>query len=78
MKLISDILGFSGIALTVILYQQKNRKSLLLYKLTLDVVWLFHYLLIGAFSGAAVCVIAAVREAMFVKRDRNSRKSILW
>ena len=78
MKLASDILGLLGIIFTVVLYQQKRRKSLLAYKLTLDIVWLFHYALIGAYSGAAVCVIAAIREVVFAKRDRNNKKGILW
>ena len=36
MKILADILGVAGIIIAVILYQQKNRKSLLAYKLTLD------------------------------------------
>ena len=48
MKIISDIFGIIGVLLTVILYQQKSRKSLLVYKLIIDVVWLGHYALIGA------------------------------
>lgn len=78
MKLISDIFGIIGILLTVILYQQKNRKSLLVYKLIIDVVWIGHYAFIGAYSGAVVCVIAALREFIFVKRDPRSKKGIIW
>lgn len=78
MKLISDIFGIIGILLTVILYQQKNRKSLLVYKLIIDVVWIGHYAFIGAYSGAVVCVIAALREFIFVKRDPRSKKGIVW
>jgi multisubunit Na+/H+ antiporter MnhB subunit len=77
-KLISDIFGIIGILLTVILYQQKNRKSLLVYKLIIDVVWIGHYAFIGAYSGAVVCVIAALREFIFVKRDPRSKKGIVW
>lgn len=78
MKIISDIFGIVGVLLTVILYQQKNRKSLLVYKLVIDVVWLGHYAFIGAYSGAAVCVIAALRELIFVKRDPRNKKGIIW
>ena len=78
MKIISDIFGIIGVLLTVILYQQKSRKSLLVYKLIIDVVWLGHYAFIGAYSGAVVCVIAALRELIFVKRDPRSKKGIIW
>ena len=78
MKLIADILGIIGIFVSVILYQQKKRESLLLYKLALDVIWLAHYCLIGAFSGAAVAAIAAFRELVFVKRDPKKKGGIVW
>ena len=78
MKLFADILGVAGIIIAVILYQQKNRKSLLAYKLTLDLIWLVHYALIGAYSGAAVAAIAALRELVFVKRDPKKAGSIVW
>lgn len=78
MKIISDIFGVVGVLLTVILYQQKNRKSLLVYKLIIDVVWLGHYAFMGAYSGAVVCVIAASRELIFVKRDPRNKNGIIW
>ena len=78
MKLISDILGVLGILITVAVYQQKRRESLLFSKLILDLVWFLHYCFIGAFSGAAVAAIAAFREFIYVKRDRNNPKGIIW
>lgn len=78
MKILANILGVSGIIIAVVLYQQKNRKSLLTYKLVLDLIWFLHYLLIGAYSGAAVAAIAALREIVFVKRDPKKSGSIIW
>ncbi len=78
MKLVSDICGFVGILFTIALYQQKKRESLLLYKLIIDIIWIGHYAFIGAYSGAVVCVIAALRELIFYKRDREKSKGILW
>ena len=77
-KILSDVLGIVGILFTIILYQQKSRKSLLVYKLIIDVVWLGHYAFMGAYSGAVVCVIAALRELIFVKRDPRNKKGIVW
>ena len=78
MKIISDIFGIIGVLFTVVLYQQKSRKSLLVCKLISDLIWLWHYVFIGAYSGAAVCVIAALRELIFVKRDPKNKKGIVW
>lgn len=63
---ISEILGFLGIFLNVIIYQQKNRKKLLSYKLISDFAWLAHYGFGGNFSGAAVAGIGVARETTFL------------
>ena len=78
MKILADILGISGIFVAVVLYQQKKRESMLIYKMILDIIWALHYCCIGAFSGAAVAVIAALREIVFVKRDPKKKGSIVW
>lgn len=78
MKIVSDIFGLIGVLLTIVLYQQKSRKQLIGYKLAVDLVWLLHYCFISAFSGAVVCIIAAVRELVFVKRDPKKASGIVW
>lgn len=44
----AQIIGFIGIAVNVLIYQQKNRASILRMKLASDVLWAVHYLMIGA------------------------------
>ena len=78
MTILSNIFGFLGICCTVIIYQQKNRRSLLISKLLSDAVWLLHYLFLGAYSGAAIAAIGACRELVFVNRDKKWGKSKLW
>ena len=78
MKLISDILGIIGVLTTIVLYQQKERKAMLAIKLLINVIWLGHYAFMGAYSGAVVCVIAVIRELVFVKRDPKNSKGIIW
>ena len=78
MQLLANILGAAGVVIGILLYQQKNRKSLLAYKLTLDIIWLVHYILIGAYSGAAVAAIAACREIIFVKRVPKKSSAMIW
>lgn len=41
LKLISEILGFVGVGLNAVVYQQKKREKLLIFKLISDVVWTF-------------------------------------
>lgn len=76
--ILAYIFGFLGICSTVIIYQQRSRKWLLLSKLLSDLLWFLHYLFLGAYSGAAIAAIGACRELVFVNRNRRIGKSALW
>ena len=70
-KIISEVLGFIGVGLNAIVYQQKKRDRLLIFKWISDWVWMFHYGLMYNFSGAAVAAIGIARESTFLVTDRK-------
>lgn len=70
-KIISEVLGFIGVALNMAVYQQKKRNRLLIIKLVSDVVWTLHYGLMGNYSGAAVTTIGIARESTFLAIDKK-------
>lgn len=70
--------GIGGILANIMIFQQKNRKHLLTTKLLADISWTTHYLLLSAWSGAAVCGIGIVRESIFLNRPRKWANSPLW
>ena len=76
--MLAILIGLLGIAANCIIYQQKNGKNLLLYKLISDVLWLFHYLFLKAYSGSAIALIGVFREFVFYKENQKGRKSIFW
>lgn len=67
--------GILGIAANCIIYQQKNGKNLLLWKLISDVLWLLHYLFLSAYSGCAVALIGVFRELVFYRENKKGRKN---
>ena len=77
--MLSEIFGFLGIFMNVIIYQQKDRRKLLRCKWLSDIPWVVHYSLAGNFSGAAVGGLAFLREGIFlVLADRKiNRKPLL-
>lgn len=75
MNIVIQGIGFCGILINAVVYQQKDRQRLLLYKWLSDGLWLLHYILLGAYSGAAIALIACVREWIFM-RNPGSRK--MW
>ena len=70
--------GISGITANFLIYQQKNRKHLLTVKLISDCLWSIHYGALGAWSGAATCMIGIVRESVFLQQHRKWANSKLW
>ena len=76
--MIAMLIGILGITANCVIYQQKNGKNLLLWKLISDILWFFHYLFLGAYSGSAVAMIAVFREFVFYKENQKGRKSLFY
>ena len=72
------IFGALGVAANVIIYQQRSGKRLLLFKLVSDILWMVHYLFLGAFSGAAIASIGIIRETVFLNQGRKWAQSKFW
>ena len=75
---IAGAIGIVGIIISIIIYQQRKGRKLLIWKLVSDVVWLLQYALLGKYTGAAVCGVAIVRESVFLNQHRKWAQSKLW
>ena len=76
--MLSTIFGVLGMATTVLIYQQKTRKGLILSKLLSDVIWFLYYICLSAYSGAAIAVIGMIRELVFINREKKWAKHPIW
>ena len=74
----SIVFGILGICSTVLIYQQKTRKGLVLSKLLSDVIWFLYYFSLMAYSGAAIALIGMLRELVFVNKEKKWAKHPLW
>lgn len=75
----ASILGAVGIAVNVIIYQQKSGKKLLAFKLVSDVMWALHYLLLNAYSACAIAAIGIFREGvLFYNQGKARSRNKLW
>ena len=77
MMLVGKIVGYIAIVASVLIYQQKTRKNLLISKAVTDVLWIIHYFLMGGYTGAAVICVALVREVVFFRSDWRNKNSKL-
>lgn len=76
--MLSAIFGILGIGSTVVIYQQKTRKGLILSKLVSNVIWFLYYFLITAYSGASIAGIGMIRELVFINKEKKWAKHPLW
>lgn len=77
MELIGKIIGYIAIISSMLIYQQKNKKGLLICKGINDTLWICHYSLIGGYTGAAVTCVALIREIIFLKNNNLKHKKVI-
>ena len=65
MKTVAQIFGFIAIGISLFVYSRRKREHILICKLTQDLTWAMHYLLLGAYSAMATNLICAGREVTF-------------
>lgn len=78
MENVGQLIGFAAMAVSTIIYWQRRRKNRLILKLTTDVLWAAHHLMIFSYSAAATTSVAIFREIVFYNYDRKWAKSKLW
>ena len=80
MTLAGEIVGFIAIVASLLIYQQKTEKGLLLNKGITDALWIVHYILIGGYTGAAITGVALIRGiVLFCNAQRGVKsKGVLW
>ena len=68
---VAQCVGFVAMAVALFIYTFHTRKRILLCKLLADLLWVVHYVLLGALSGAVINGINALREGVFYHRDKR-------
>lgn len=71
LKIIANLFMVAAMACMFLLYQQKERKKMLIGKLCADVCQTLHYLLLGAYAGMIPNIVGIARELVFVNRENK-------
>ena len=77
MNIIAQIFGFIAIGSSLVIYQQKKRKNILIFKSVQDICWFSHYMILAAYSAAATSGICFVR-AMVYNSEKPFLKKKIW
>ncbi len=78
MSLIVNLFGILGILTTVIVYQQKENKNLLFWKITTDLVWIVHYAANGNYSVVAITLVAILRSFVLLNAEKHAWARRRW
>ena len=78
MNWLIDSLGVLGILTTFCVFQQKERRKLLIWKLINDTVWIVHYFTLSAYSACAITLVAILRSIVFLNDGHKWAKSRAW
>lgn len=78
MKLAAQILGVLALVENAFIFLSRKRECILQRKLLSDLLWMGNYLLLGAYTGAALNGVAVVRELIFLQRDRRRWADAPW
>lgn len=77
--IIAQMFGIGAMLALFSVYQQNDRKKLLISKLTADFCWAVHYLCLGAYGGMIPNLSGIFREMVFVNRESKKwANHIVW
>ena len=75
---IAQVIGFGGAAMNCLSFQQSKRKRIIAVQIIAAVLFIIHYILLGAYSGASLNFISLLRSFVFINNDKKWAKSPAW
>lgn len=71
MYLLAQIIGILGVSTFLLSYQLKKRKNIILVNAISSVLYVLQYIMLGAFEGAALDILAAVSTVAAHNKDKG-------
>ncbi|MDD5193991.1 MAG: YgjV family protein [Candidatus Nanoarchaeia archaeon] len=81
LQIFIQALAILGLVIWAASYHFKKRKNILLIQLSSFVFWIAHFILLEAYTGAALATVAALRLAIFSFKKKNnwiSKPLVFW
>lgn len=70
-SVLTQAVGFVALMVQVMSYQMKTNRELVICKMCADILWLIHYLMLGAYSGCTTLVVAILNALIYSRRQFN-------
>lgn len=73
-----ELLGFAAVFVGFLMFQQRDRKRLIFCKLLCDILWILHFLFLGANTIVCTTFISVLREFVFFNKDKPLFQKKIW
>ncbi len=70
-ELIAQILGILAMIVVFFSFQQKTQKHIAVLQFVSSSLWTVHFFLLGAYTGCILNIIAVIRDAIFMQRNKH-------
>ncbi len=78
MQIIAQLIGFMGTITYFLVFQMKKRKSILGLNILAGAIFVLHFFLIGAYTGAAMNIVCSLRCVIYYYDDKKWARSKVW
>lgn len=75
---IAQAVGIVGLTFAVISFQKNSNKGILFFQVLAELTFFVHFTLLGAYTGAYMNLIGAVRNLVFYNREKRWAQSKNW
>lgn len=75
----AQLIGVAGFLFSVLSYNSKTRSAILTHQSSGSLVYMFHYILLGGWTGAAMELLVVMRNWVFLKKETHAwAANIRW
>lgn len=78
MYILAQIVGIIAGALCILSFQQNKHKNIIALQLSGGIAFTIHFILLGAYTGAAMNLIDILRSIVFINRGKKWADHIWW
>ena len=78
MQTMAQLVGFAAFVCAVLSFQRRTHKGIVALQLTSNILFTMHFCLLGAYTGAVLNGIAAVRAGVFVNKGKKWADNFIW
>lgn len=74
----AQIVGYIALILAIISFQQNEPKRMAFFQLLANSMFVIHFAMIGAITGAVINLLSAIRSLVYSRRDKKWADHVAW